>query len=240
MPRLQGNLPLSYHQIGRDDFCNIFGLAFDPVQVDRYLDPIEDIVAAVAEGAAHAMFGIETDEGLIGFYVVHPDRRDNACWWLGWFALDCRQQGRGYGRSAMKHIMASLCRIAVCRRVRLVVSSDNTHAMRLYVQAGFRIIGARSIGELILEATLPETFPVSVACAALVRLPAKPGHVGRLRSSAGPHAARMIGVERGPPGPSADFTRVPGNQLFGRRRGAIAQRRAAASSRRRSRQRGMR
>jgi RimJ/RimL family protein N-acetyltransferase len=65
------------------------------------------------------MTGVEADGTLVGFYVLHPDRRDSSRWWLGWFALDRRYQGLGYGRMAMAQIMANVPRIVGCRRVRL-------------------------------------------------------------------------------------------------------------------------
>ncbi len=203
MLSIRGNSPLSYYPIGRSDLGAIFALLdVDPEQIDRYLGPLEDITTAVHKGLAHKMFGIETNKGPIGFYVVHPDRRDNACWWLGWFALDRRCQGQGYGRAAIEHVMGTLCRIDGCRRVRLFASFDNTRALRLYAQAGFQAAGIHTTGELILEAVLPETIPVTVALVVLIRLLATLGHAcheGRLRSSVGPYPARVIGVERGPP-----------------------------------------
>ncbi|HEY0182775.1 MAG TPA: GNAT family N-acetyltransferase [Rhodopila sp.] len=201
MSSIRGKAPLSYRHIGRARLDAIFTLDLDPDQVDRYLGPLEDMLAVVRLGLAHALFGIEAGERPIGFYVIHPDRRDNACWWLGWFALDRHVQGCGYGRAAFAHIMLNMRRMPACRRVRLFAYADNTHAMNLYAQAGFRRIGVHSTGELILEAVLPEAIPARMA-QVLARLVAGPGHVcheGRLRSSAGPYAARMIGVQRGPP-----------------------------------------
>jgi GNAT superfamily N-acetyltransferase len=94
----------------------------EPEQVEHYLGSIEEIQSAVRNGPAHAMTGVEADGTLVGFYVLHPDRRDNSCWWLGWFALDRRYQGRGYGHMAMAQIMTNVRHIVGCRRVRLLVS----------------------------------------------------------------------------------------------------------------------
>jgi RimJ/RimL family protein N-acetyltransferase len=101
------------------------------------------------------MTGVEADGTLVGFYVLHPDRRDNSCWWLGWFALDRRYQGRGYGRKAMTQIMANVRHIVGCRRVRLLVFPAKVHATRLYAQAGFHQVGVHTSGELILEVGSP-------------------------------------------------------------------------------------
>lgn len=193
---------LVYRRLRRADAGVIDTIDLDPDQVRRFLGPLKDIVAAVRKGPAHAMFTIERSAGVIGFYVLHPDRRDGACWWLGWLALDRHQQGLGFGRAAMLHIMSNLRRIASCRRVRLLVAADNLGAMRLYGQASFRRVGVSTGGEVILEAALAHVQEVVALLAAAIGVVVTPGslcHAGRLRLLAGPHEARVIGVSRGPP-----------------------------------------
>ena len=102
----------------------------------------------------------------------------------------------------MMHIMAAFRGIAGLRRVRLLVAADNVHAIRLYEKAAFRLVGVHTGGEMILEAALPPLFASGTRLCDLLRGLTVPGHAsreGRLRLSAGPYAARMIGVERGPP-----------------------------------------
>jgi RimJ/RimL family protein N-acetyltransferase len=204
----RGSSPLSYHRIGHADVGVISDLVLEPEQVEQYLGSIEEIQAAVRSGPAHAMTGVEADGALVGFYVLHPDRRDNACWWLGWFALDRRYQGRGYGRMAMAQIMTNLRHIVGCRRVRLLVSPANVKAIRLYVEAGFQRVGVHTTGELILEAVLAG-FAVIEDIIVLLRdssVSKRARRSGRLRLSPGPHVARVIGVERGPPNVPASHT----------------------------------
>jgi diamine N-acetyltransferase len=201
----RGSSPLSYHRIGHADIGVISDLVLEPEQIEHYLGSIEEIEATVRRGPAHAMTGVKADGTLVGFYVLHPDRRDNSCWWLGWFALDRRYQGRGYGRMAMGQIMANVRRIAGCRRVRLLVSPANVHATRLYAQAGFHQVDVHTTGELILEVVLSR-FAVIEDIIAWLRASSvskRARRAGRLRLSPGPHAAQVIGVERGPPSASA-------------------------------------
>jgi len=202
MSTFGAHLPLVYERLDRANLGAITAIELDPDHVERFLGPLEDIATAVRNGPAHAMFAIKVDSGVIGFYVLHPDRRNAACWWLGWFALDRRKQGLGLGRAALAHILSSLRRIAGCRRVRLLVAPDNIHAMRLYTQASFQRVGISGSGELILEARLPVPLAASMLPITILSFVVTPGtscHVGRLRLSAGPYAARMIGVSRGPP-----------------------------------------
>jgi GNAT superfamily N-acetyltransferase len=197
----RGCVPLSYYQIPRADIGVVSGLELEPEQVEEYLGPIDEIQAAVRRGLAHAATAIEAGDTLVGFYVVHPDRRDNACWWLGWFALDRRHQGRGYGRTALARIMAHFGRIAGCRRVRLLVVPANNRAIRLYEQAGFSRVGVNAAGEYILEAIVRSVATVQNVVALLRASSAskRARRAGRLRLSPGPHAALTIGFERGPP-----------------------------------------
>ncbi len=196
--------PVTYRRVCRSGIGNaISSIELDPHHVERFLGPLDDIVAAVRRGPATAMFTAGDQDQTIGFYVLHPDRRDGACWWLGWFALDRRVQGRGLGRTIMANIMATYRRIVGCRRVRLLVARDNPGALRLYAQAGFRQVGVTArTGELILEAALSGSVATGGLRAALIRRCSTPGHLcrqGRLRLSPGPYAARVIGVERAPP-----------------------------------------
>ena len=202
---LGGSEPLYYRRIGRADLGVIALLELEPEQTERFLGSLDGIVAAIRAGPMHLAFGIDVrdvDGGscLAGFFVLHPDRRDASCWWLGWLALGRRQQGRGYGRRVMAQIMRSLRRIDRCRRARLLVDSRNAGALRLYQAAGFRQVGMHETGELILEAVLarlghaaPPRSPTSPAA------PKRARRKGRIRRSHGPHAAFCIGIERGPP-----------------------------------------
>ena len=199
----RGPAPLNYHRVGRADLDAISSLDLDAGQLERFFDPIEHIVSAVRAGPAHTLFAIEAGQAMIGFYVLHPDRRDGACWWLGWFALERHQQGHGYGRLVLARIMACFRRIPGCRRARLLVTPDNAAALRLYARAGFRRVGMNATGDLILEAALP-VFARRETVIGVLRQPSS--HVQRARQRCRPrqspteHAIRAIAIERGPPG----------------------------------------
>ena len=127
-------------------------LEFEPGQVERFLGPLPEIMAAVRRGPAHRMLVIEHDGAAAGFCVVHPDLRDGSCWWLGWFAIDRRKQGAGLGKLALAAIMGRLLQQPDCRRVRLLVAPENASALRLYRRAGFRFAAvAEATAELIME-----------------------------------------------------------------------------------------
>ena len=195
---------LSFRRIDRANLDAILALDYDRSQVAAFLGPIEDILGEVRRGLAHSLFGIEDATGLVGFFVVHPDRRDRSCWWLGWFTIDRRYQGRGYGRTALVHVIEMLRRLEGCRRIRLLVAHDNLSARRLYEHAGFEEAGRDDEGWHILDYRVPAHIPTGVVALllgpAIHCVPAKRTRRRlRLRPTAGPSAARSIGPVRGPP-----------------------------------------
>jgi diamine N-acetyltransferase len=202
MLSLRGGSPLIYRRISRADLAAVELLDLDPDQVARYLGPLSDILDAVRSGPVHSLIGVELAGELIGFYVVHPDRRDASCWWLGWLAIARPHQGFGYGRAILAAVLARLSHIPGCRRIRLLVAADNHGARRLYARQSFEAVGVlASTGELVLEYGLEDGQPYEVMTPRTLGRGFRRDDLGhlRLRPHAGPHAAWVIGVERGPP-----------------------------------------
>ncbi|WP_424814263.1 GNAT family N-acetyltransferase [Roseococcus sp. YIM B11640] len=203
MSSLRGGLPLHHRRIGRADLAAVQLLDLDPDQVERFLGPLPEILETVRRGPLHSLIGVEAAGRPIGFYVLHPDRRDAACWWLGWLAISRSQQGMGHGRRIMEAVIARLRLVPGCRRIRLLVAPDNPGALRLYQRAGFRLQATwPATGELLLECALDGGQPYELLAPQSLgrRFSGRDeGHL-RLRPPCGPHAARVIGVERGPPG----------------------------------------
>ena len=195
----RGSKPLRFRRIGHADLGVLSALRLE--SVEHYLEPLPDIIRVVQRGAAHTLVGIEVGTELAGFYVVHPDRRDRSCWWLGWLAIDLRWQGAGFGRAAMTAAMARFARIAGCRRVRLLVAPDNGPALRLYRRAGFRITGTwPATGELVMECRQAHAIacegPIDQVLNAYSLVQAM---CLRLWRRGVPPAARMSGEFHGPP-----------------------------------------
>ncbi|NKC34503.1 GNAT family N-acetyltransferase [Falsiroseomonas selenitidurans] len=204
---------LTYGRIGKAHLDIVHSIDLDAGQVEDYLGPLPEILDTVRRGPAHALTGIHAGGHLIGFHILHPDRRDATCWWLGWFILARSHQGGGLGRQVLARIMATLRNRPGCRRLRLIVVPENAGAIALYRKIGFRLVDTLpETGDLVMEIALhPAAAPAEDAAAV------EQGPIAarrrrwrmRLRPRTGPHAARMIGVERGPPAAAA----LPGRRL---------------------------
>lgn len=160
MSSAPGYARLTYRQLGGPELDRIRMLEFPPDQIDRYLGSLDDIVDAVRRGPAHHLIGVEEDGDLVGFYAIHPDRRDTSRWWLGWLGIDRAHQGGGRGARVIAAIMTRLRHNPACREIRLLVAPDNAGALRLYRRAGFLLRGlARDTGELVMRRVLPLARP---------------------------------------------------------------------------------
>jgi diamine N-acetyltransferase len=156
----RGHAPLTYRRLAKREFDQVLGLEFQAEQVERFLGPLAEIVEAVRQGPAHHLVGLEETGDLVGFFAIHPDPRDGACWWLGWFGIDRRHQGGGRGGRALAAILGRLRQLPACREVRLLVARENQAALRLYRRAGFVLHGIwRGTGELIMRCILPPSRP---------------------------------------------------------------------------------
>jgi RimJ/RimL family protein N-acetyltransferase len=198
MSSSRGLPPLSFRRIGTADLASLATLELEPVE--RFIEPVTAILDAVRRGPAHSLVAIERAGEPIGFYVVHPDRRDSTCWWLGWLAIGWRFQGGGLGGTAMAAAMARLRRIG-CRRIRLLVAPDNEAALRLYRRVGFEVAGIWApTGEWIMDCVSPGPVPeqerLALVANAYTLLQAM---WLRLWRRGAPPAAKLSGEFHGPP-----------------------------------------
>jgi diamine N-acetyltransferase len=207
---------LDYYFIDRGELEAVCALDYDPVQLQEFLAPVDDIIADVRRGLAHRMIGIRDGTALIGFMVLHPDPRDHACWWLAWFAIDRSHQGRGYGRIALTHAMTRLAHIDGCRRIRLLVAHHNEVARHVYDVAGFDDVGRDDEGWHIMEYLVPSPIPSGDPFAAYRAAHGRALTVKRvrrrmrLRPATGPNPARTLGSVRAPPAGLARPNHVTG------------------------------
>lgn len=86
-------------------------------------------------------WAICNDSELVGLAMLHDLEEEPACYHLCQFLIDQRFQGRGYGQSALKLVLAHCRREGRFPRVEVCVKKENTAAIHVYEKAGFRDTG---------------------------------------------------------------------------------------------------
>lgn len=151
-PRAVNTSDLTFSKIHEPS--DLLAFEIEPRQFAWFV-PMPDIADEITVHPDRRAFAIEADGEKVGFFVVRRDLRDPRCWWLCYFLLDRRQQGKGYGKAALRLILAYLSKREGCRRIRLQVTPGNDTARSLYERVGFDDTGLlASDGDTILELTL--------------------------------------------------------------------------------------
>jgi diamine N-acetyltransferase len=127
---------------GPADLAVLAGFEIDPQQL-RFFDRPGDVVADTLR-RGRLLLAIRADGETVGFAVLHRDRRDAAAWWLAWFMIDRRHQGRGIARPALRAVLRHITTRPGCRRMHLQVTAENAVARTLYLKFGFRDTGDRA------------------------------------------------------------------------------------------------
>ena len=198
----KGYQALAFRSVSKADTDVIHGVELAPEQSERFFDPIEEIVRHVRCGPSHTLVLIEADGASAGFFVLRPDHRTTAAWWLAWLAIGLEHQGAGLGQAALGNALRRLQNVPGVRFVRLIVVRENEGARRLYDAIGFRVVGTQQGGtELVMELPLNRgQSPVFEASgkADATRFLGRHRRF-RIRPRSGRHIAPVIGTERGPP-----------------------------------------
>jgi len=97
----------------------------------------------------------EAEETMVGFvmYGFYPDDDPpfGQRYWIFRLMVDREHQGRGYGREAMRQVLARLEADPNCPSVLIGYETENVVASKLYADLGFREIGPAPWGEHVAE-----------------------------------------------------------------------------------------
>lgn len=141
-------------QVNADNWRDTLHLSVHPEQqrfVAEY-SPIAAIALAKAFVRPGEMiwipYAIYADDQLVGFIELACKPESENQYWLYHFFIDQLQQGKGYGKQALK-VFIQLVRenYALCREIRLTVHPDNTIAQQFYTRLGFQKTGEEAYGE---------------------------------------------------------------------------------------------
>lgn len=150
---------ITLREITRDNWLDALDLQVRPDQqnfVAEY-EPIVLIMLAKAYVRHREMewtpLAIYADEQIVGLVALACRPQTTDTYWLYHFFIDHTQQGKGYGRQALKAFLRLVHeRYPQCEQLSLYVNRNNTHAQTLYTRAGFAPTGQVLEDELIYQA----------------------------------------------------------------------------------------
>jgi diamine N-acetyltransferase len=99
---------------------------------------------------------IYAGEQMVGFLMYGFDA-DLQQHWIIRFMIDARFQRRGYGRAALRAVVAEMRRLPGCERIYLSYEPENQGAEQLYAAYGFAPTGEIIEGEKVACLDLAKT-----------------------------------------------------------------------------------
>ena len=135
--------------ITEDNVLDAFHLKLRKDQEEFVSHPIRSLAQAYVYRNQCQPFGIYQDEEMVGYVMVIYDYhlQEYNIWHM---MIDCKFQGRGYGKLAMEQCLAYIRTqpFGNSNRVVLTCNRDNESALRLYRQFGFTETGNSDEDEL--------------------------------------------------------------------------------------------
>ncbi|MBF6590391.1 MAG: GNAT family N-acetyltransferase [Ktedonobacterales bacterium] len=138
---------ITLREITRANYSACLGLRVAPEQ--------EPFVATNAVSLAEAKYepemvplGIYAGERMVGFAMYGYNEADGAHW-IHRLMVDVAYQHHGYGRAALRLVLARLRALPECARIAISWNPDNAVAERLYLSEGFTKTGEVLWQELV-------------------------------------------------------------------------------------------
>ena len=128
--------------IGEDNFLDAFNLKLGEGQDIYVSHPIRSLAQAYVYRTQCQPFGIYADEKAVGYVMVIYDY-DIPEYDIWHMVIDVTQQGKGYGKAALKLVLDYIRQkpFGNSDRVALTCNRDNGIALALYRSAGFELTG---------------------------------------------------------------------------------------------------
>lgn len=102
---------------------------------------------------SYETFGIFADGTAVGFAMFGIDEDDGSLW-IPRFMIDCRFQGKGYGKAGFEAVLKILTEKYPSTEIFLSFEPENEIAKKLYEHFGFSFTGkSDEDGELIYKLT---------------------------------------------------------------------------------------
>ncbi|MCA9878509.1 MAG: GNAT family N-acetyltransferase [Thermomicrobiales bacterium] len=107
---------------------------------EAFVAPNIDSIANAAVEPTFVPLAIYANDALVGFAMYGQHPRTSA-WWVIRLMIDREHQGKGYGRAAMKAVIAMMVERVGCDEIVTSFNPENTVAAHLYASLGFQPTG---------------------------------------------------------------------------------------------------
>lgn len=124
---------------------------------ENYIETVEECLEEARKYSVWSPVGIYDEEKVVGFamYGLFFDEGKNGRVWLDRFLISEENQGRGYGKAAVKILINHLYKEYGYDEIYLSVYEDNKNAINLYEKLGFEFNGEDDInGEKVMVINL--------------------------------------------------------------------------------------
>lgn len=128
--------------ITEDNFLDAFHLKLRKDQEEFVSHPIRSLAQAYVYRNQCQPFGIYQDEEMVGYVMVIYDY-DVPEYDIWHMMIDAAQQGRGYGKEALKRVLEYIATkpFGASNRVALTCNKQNIPGLTLYRSLGFEATG---------------------------------------------------------------------------------------------------
>ena len=128
--------------VSEENFIDVFNLKLSKEQEAFVSHPIRSLAQAYVYRTQCQPFGIYADEKVVGYVmaIYDYDIPEYDIWHM---MIDESQQGKGYGKAALKLLLDYIKDkpFGDSDRVALTCNKDNTVALELYKSMGFELTG---------------------------------------------------------------------------------------------------
>ena len=148
---------ITLKKIDETNFLSAFGLKLREGQERFVSHPVRSLAQAYVYYHQCTPFGVFDGTRMVGYVMVICDY-DEQVYNIWHMMIDCKFQGRGYGKMALEQCLAYIRTqpFGNSHRVVLTCNRDNEAGLRLYHQFGFAETGNADEDEVELAVTLED------------------------------------------------------------------------------------
>lgn len=150
-------MAVTLKSITEDNFIDAFNLKLKKDQEEFVSHPIRSLAQAYVYRDQCQPFGIYEDDRMVGYMMVIYDY-DVPEYDIWHMMIDETQQGKGFGKAALKLILDYIEKkpFGNSDRVVLTCNKNNTYALNMYQSLGFEMTGNEDEDELELVLTVQQ------------------------------------------------------------------------------------